>query len=272
MKIVRPVMVAISVHTDRDAEQRSGVITDSSGRVLTSNHVVIATVDGNGKITVELRDRRLCKAEIVERDVLIDLAIIKIVDPPKDLIVVALGDSSKFRAGESIAVIGSSLGLFSAMVAGIVPTLDRTAWVDAALGSKGEEDDDPGFDLRGFFGDDLGGSGDDLTRSQSRLKPKDDVYINAIQVGVAMNLGNSGGPLFDAEGQVIGVISSIVVPSGGDMVMGSIGLGSVISVNQAQMTTTQLIEHGEAVYAALGIAAGNDIASIDEMSRLGALV
>ncbi len=271
-KAVRPAVVAINVRTNRGAEQGSGAIIDSSGHILTNNHVVAAAADGNGKIMVELHDGRLYKAEIVGRDVLTDLAVIKIVDPPKDLTVVALGDSSKLRVGESVAAIGNPLGLSSTVTTGIVSALDRTVRVDAVPGGKEEEDSGPGLDLREFFGGDLGGSDDGLIRPQPRPKPKDDVYTNAIQVDAAVNPGNSGGPLFDAKGRVIGVTSSIATLSGGGTATGSIGLGFAIPINQAQMIATQLIEHGEAVHAALGVMVVDDIASVGGVSRLGASV
>lgn len=283
-KAVRPAVVAIMVRAGNKGDQGSGAIIDSNGHILTNNHVVASAADGNGRITVELHDGRLYKAEIVGRDVLTDLAVIKIVKPPKDLTVVALGDSSKLRVGEAVAAIGNPLGLSSTVTTGIVSALDRPVRVDAVQGGNG--DDDSGPNLQDLFGGDIGGLGglgglgggrsgsdDGFIRPQPRGNDK--VTTNAIQVDAAVNPGNSGGPLFDAKGRVIGVTSSIASLSGGGLgggQAGSIGLGFAIPINQAQMIASQLIEHGEAVHAALGVIVSEDVATVDEVSRLGAKV
>lgn len=279
-KAVRPAVVAIMVRAGRGGDQGSGAIIDSSGHILTNNHVVAAAADGNGQIFVELSDGRLYKAEIVGRDVLTDLAVIKIVNPPKDLTVVALGDSSKLRVGEAVAAIGNPLGLSSTVTTGIVSALNRPVRVDAVPG--GNQDQDEGLDLRDLFGGRLGGGmggglggGSDDGLIRPRPKPKEKVTTNAIQVDAAVNPGNSGGPLFDAKGRVVGVTSSIASLSSGGFgggQGGSIGLGFAIPINQAQMIATQLIEHGQAVHAALGITIDEGIATVGDVSRLGAAV
>lgn len=274
-KAVRPAVVAIMVRTKNQNDQGSGAIIDSDGHILTNNHVVAAAADGNGRITVELHDGRLYKAEIVGRDVLTDLAVIKIVNPPKDLTVVALGDSSKLRVGEAVAAIGNPLGLSSTVTTGIVSALDRPVRVNAVQGGNQDGNDDgPDLDLRDLFGGGIGGSPDD---GSVKPQPKnDEVTTNAIQVDAAVNPGNSGGPLFDAKGRVIGVTSSIASLSSGGMFSsgqsGSIGLGFAIPINQAKMIATQLIEHGEAVHAALGVVVSEDVATVGDVSRLGAAV
>ncbi len=273
---VRPAVVAIMVSTGSSGDEGSGSIIDSDGHILTNNHVVAGAAGGNGQITVELADGRLYKAEIVGRDVLTDLAVIKMENPPKDLTVVALGDSSKLQVGESVVAIGNPLGLSSTVTTGIVSALDRPVRVDAVQGGNQNNRSDQLFDLRDLFGNNLGGESGNGAGSGNAPVVNDKVTTNAIQVDAAVNPGNSGGPLFDAKGRVIGVTSSIASLSSGSGLgggqAGSIGLGFAIPVNQAKMIATQLIEHGEAVHAALGITVSEDIATVKDVSRLGAKV
>lgn len=270
---VRPAVVAISVETNNGSDQGSGSIIDSKGHILTNNHVVAAAADGNGIITVELYDGRLYKAKIVGRDVLTDLAVIKIENPPKDLTVAPLGNSDNLKVGESVAAIGNPLGLSSTVTTGIVSALNRPVRVQAVQGggSDSGQDMDP-FGLRRYFG------GGTLKPSQpEKSTTPTEVTTNAIQVDAAVNPGNSGGPLFDSRGRIVGVTSSIASLSGsggsnGEGQSGSIGLGFAIPINQASMIATQLIDHGEAVHAALGVVVGQEVATVDKVSRLGARV
>lgn len=272
-KAVRPAVVAISVETNNESDQGSGSIIDSKGHILTNNHVVAGAADGNGIITVELFDGRLYKAKIVGRDVLTDLAVIKIENPPKDLTVAPLGNSDDLKVGESVAAIGNPLGLSSTVTTGIVSALDRPVRVQAVQGGSpdGEDEKDP-FGLRRYFG------GGMIQPSQpEKSTAPTEVTTNAIQVDAAVNPGNSGGPLFDSRGRIVGVTSSIASLSGsggstGEGQAGSIGLGFAIPINQASMIATQLIDHGEAVHAALGVMVGQEVATVDKVSRLGARV
>lgn len=272
-KAVRPAVVAISVETNNESDQGSGSIIDSKGHILTNNHVVAGAADGNGIITVELFDGRLYKAKIVGRDVLTDLAVIKIENPPKDLTVAPLGNSDDLKVGESVAAIGNPLGLSSTVTTGIVSALDRPVRVQAVQGGSpdGEDEKDP-FGLRRYFG------GGMIQPSQpEKSTAPTEVTTNAIQVDAAVNPGNSGGPLFDSRGRIVGVTSSIASLSGsggstGEGQAGSIGLGFAIPINQASMIATQLIDHGEAVHAALGVVVGQEVATVDKVSRLGARV
>ena len=272
-KAVRPAVVAISVETNNGSDQGSGSIIDSKGHILTNNHVVAGAADGNGIITVELYDGRLYKAKIVGRDVLTDLAVIKIENPPKDLTVAPLGNSDDLKVGESVAAIGNPLGLSSTVTTGIVSALNRPVRVQAVQGGGSEsgQDMDP-FGLRRYFG------GGTLKPSQpEKSTAPTEVTTNAIQVDAAVNPGNSGGPLFDSRGRIVGVTSSIASLSGsggsnGEGQAGSIGLGFAIPINQASMIATQLIDHGEAVHAALGVMVGQEVATVDKVSRLGARI
>src|SRR5690606_28190415 len=103
--------------------------------------------------------------------------------------------------------------------------------------------------------------------TQSRTES---VVTNAIQVDAAVNPGNSGGPLFDARGEVIGITSSIASLSGGGGQAGSIGLGFAIPVDQASRVASQLIEDGQAEHAFLGVGLADARAEADGVMRAGA--
>src|SRR5690606_30686300 len=89
----------------------------------------------------------------------------------------------------------------------------------------------------------------------------------------AVNPGNSGGPLFNANGEVIGINSSILTLSGGaGGQSGSIGLGFAIPSNLASNIGEQLIADGEADHAFLGVSLKDGTATADGVTRRGAEV
>src|SRR5690606_39431978 len=90
---------------------------------------------------------------------------------------------------------------------------------------------------------------------------REPVVVNAIQLDAAVNPGNSGGPLFDAGGRVIGINSSIATLSGG--AAGSIGLGFAIPVNLAKHVAEQLVDSGRAQHAFLGVTLADGTAEVD---------
>lgn len=97
---------------------------------------------------------------------------------------------------------------------------------------------------------------------------------NAIQIDAAINPGNSGGPVFDQQGKVIGIASSIITVKTGfnGQSAGSIGLGFAIPVNLAKNISKQLVEKGSAEHAYLGVSISNGLAKFDETRRTAAVV
>jgi len=162
----------------------SGVIIDSSGLILTADHVV-GTAD---EIEVMLRDGRKRAAKVVTASGVTDLALIELVDPPADLPFSKLGDSDKTKIGEQVFVIGSPYGLEHTLTVGY-------------LSGRRIKENTP-------FGD-----------------------IEFLQTDAAINQGNSGGPLLNRKGEVIGIVSHISSQSGG-----SEGLGFAASSNIAKRT------------------------------------
>jgi len=228
-KAVAPAVVAIEVTTDQGGAQGSGVIIDDQGHVVTNNHVVAGA---QGDVQVTLTDGRLFKATVVGTDPTTDLAVIKLTDPPSGLKPAALGDSGKVVVGQPVMAVGNPLGLANTVTTGIVSAVDRP------VSTTGED-------------------GGEAT------------VTNAIQIDAAVNPGNSGGPLFDAQGRVIGINSSIATLS---QQSGSIGLGFAIPVDLVKNIASQLVDDGSAEHAFLGVSLTDGTASADGVTRRGAVV
>ncbi|GCE19789.1 S1C family serine protease [Dictyobacter kobayashii] len=118
----RPAVVQINVQTQKGAALGSGVIIDKRGYIVTNNHVVdgVTSVD-----EVVLSDgTRVRNAQVVGTDPADDLAIIKI-NPPTNMAVISLGDSSQVRVGQDVLAIGNPLGNTQTVTNGIISALGR---------------------------------------------------------------------------------------------------------------------------------------------------
>lgn len=252
---VRPATVSIQVSTGEGGDTGSGVVWDGNGNIVTNYHVVSAAVNNDqAKITVRASGSRLYEAEIVGIDPTTDLAVIRLKNPPADLVAGNFGDSSQLKVGEAVMAVGSPLGLTDTVTTGIISALDRPVAVKTAVPNDQEEQFNYQFP---YF----------LQQSPQ----SETVVTNAIQVDASINPGNSGGPLFDAQGRVIGINSSIA-SMGKEGAAGSIGLGFAIPVNLVKNVVTQLIEKGEAVHAQLGVSISTSAVQVGEETRLGAKV
>lgn len=148
----------------------SGFFVDKSGIILTNKHVV---ADLNASYTVIGNDNEQYEAEILARDPINDVAILRI-EPKKPIKVVEIGDSSGLELGQTVIAVGNALGLFRNTVSkGIVSGLSRSIFAQATPQSIQE--------MRGL-----------------------------IQTDAAINPGNSGGPLVDIFGRAIGINTAIV--------------------------------------------------------------
>jgi serine protease Do len=193
----------------------SGFIIDSSGIVVTNNHVI---ADAN-EFTVILTDGTRLKAELVGRDTKVDLAVLR-VKSDKPLKSVKFGDSDKARLGDWVVAIGNPFGLGGTVTTGIVSARNR-----------------------------------DIS---------DNSYGQYIQTDAAINKGNSGGPLFNLQGEVIGVNTAILSPTGG-----SIGIGFSVPSTMAKGVVEQLIQFGETRRGWLGVRIQNVDETIAESLGLG---
>ncbi|MGD9617402.1 MAG: Do family serine endopeptidase [Alphaproteobacteria bacterium] len=175
----------------RVASLGSGFIIDPSGLIVT-NHHVIANAQ---QVTVTLSDETSLPAQIVGRDPITDLALLK-VEPKAPLPSVTWGDSSKARPGDWVLTIGNPFGLGGSVAAGIISAVAR-----------------------------------DIHTSP---------YDDYLQTDAAMNRGNSGGPMFNTAGEVIGINTVIYSPAGG-----SIGIGFALPAALARPIIEQLKATGK---------------------------
>ena len=193
----------------------SGMLIHEDGYILTNEHV-IHEVDKD-KIEVTFSDGRTLKAGIVGVDEEGDIAVLKV--PGNNFSVVKLGDSDAIRVGQWVLTLGYPYGFDLSQLkkeykptvtAGIVSALDR-----AMPAGTGEE---------------------------ARF------YSGLIQTDASINRGNSGGPLINIYGEVIGINAVILTPSGG-----SVGMGFAIPVNKAKRILNNLVEYGEIKWPWIGI-------------------
>jgi serine protease Do len=213
----------------RVASLGSGFIIDPSGLVVTNNHV-IANAE---QITVTLSDDTTLQAEVIGRDSVTDLALLK-VDAKTPLPAAMWGDSNKTKVGDWVLAIGNPFGLGGTVTSGIISATAR-----------------------------------DIHSSP---------YDDYLQTDASINRGNSGGPMFNLAGEVIGINTAIFSPSGG-----SIGIGFAIPSTLArpiidQLKVTGKVERGwigariqpvtEEIAEAVGLdkARGAMIAAVDPSS------
>jgi len=184
----------------------TGFIVNEEGWVLTNKHVVF---EKNAEYTVFLSNRKKYSAKVLALDPAQDLAIVKINSDEK-FPFLKLGDSDTLRIGQTVIAIGNALGEFSNTVSvGVVSGLKRT--VSAS-------------DKRGVFSETL---------------------QDIIQTDAAINEGNSGGPLLNLKGEVIGINTA--------MVEGAENIGFAIPINRAKRAIQQVKEKNKIVYPFLGI-------------------
>ncbi|WP_460397360.1 S1C family serine protease [Actinophytocola sediminis] len=201
-------VVQVNVRTANGQLVGSGVVVGVDGRILTNNHVVADP----GQLTVTLADGRTVDATVVATDPSVDLAVIQ-ASGVSGLTAATLADSDTVNVGDEVIAIGAPDGLRGTVTTGIVSALDREVRVPAG------EQQNP-FQVRG----------QDQT-----------VSYRAIQTDASINQGNSGGPLFDADGRVIGINSAMYSPvTGQDGSAGSVGIGFAIPSNDAKQVLDQV--------------------------------
>jgi len=215
-----------------DQGQGSGFVYDGQGNVVTNYHVI------EGATTVEVRftSGYMAYGTIIGTDLDSDLAIIKVDAPASELHPLPLGDSDTLKVGQTVIAIGNPFGLNSTMTVGIVSALGRT------LDSAHETPDGTLFT-----------AGD------------------IIQTDAAINPGNSGGPLFNINGEVIGINRAIRTNSttaAGQPV--NSGIGFAVSVNMVKRVAPVLIATGKYDYPLLGISSlPNENMSLPVIDALG---
>ncbi len=168
-------------------DQGTGMIISTAGEVITNNHVI----SGATTITVTLYGGTTAlPATLVGADPSSDTALLRINSPPANLQPVTFGDSTKLQVGDAVIAIGNALGLSAGtptVTSGIVSATGRTVQA----------------------GDTGSGAGETLE--------------NLIQTDAAINSGNSGGPLVDSAGQVVGMNTAVASSSTGNAPAQNIG-------------------------------------------------
>jgi 2-alkenal reductase len=196
--------------------QGSGFVASKDGYILTNAHVITSAGSGDSgsrpaaasEVDVEFADHDRVSARIVGWDVFDDVGVIRVDPADHPLAPLPLGDSASVEVGEPVAVIGSPFGNENSLAVGVVSAVHRSI---ASLTSA--------YDL-----------------------------VDAIQIDAPINHGNSGGPLLDAEGRVIGINAQIRSDSGN-----AEGVGFSVPVDSARRSMEELVATGKVRYAYVGI-------------------
>jgi len=186
----------------------TGFLISADGLILTNRHVAGAGNEKTAEYRIILNSGKQYYAQLIGKDPINDLAVLKIFD--KNLPYVQLGDSDKLQIGSTVVAIGNTLGRYqNSATKGIVSGLGRSIEASDQSGSINETLD------------------------------------NVIQTDAEINLGNSGGPLVDLEGNVIGV--NVAIDQSGS------SIGFAIPVNDAKPVIKTVREIGRIVRPRLGI-------------------
>jgi S1-C subfamily serine protease len=189
---VRPSLVLIQIE---QPEGNGGPEVDEgvgSGVVVNLAGDILTSLHVVGdatEIAVTFADGTRSRGDIVARDPANDIAVIRAAQPPAEIVPATLGDPRSVREGSEAYAMGSPFGLASSMSEGVISGLGRSFRLE-----------DSGVVLEGL-----------------------------IQIDAAVNPGNSGGPLLNREGHVIGIVTALLNPTGDDVFVG-IGLAVPIDV------------------------------------------
>jgi S1-C subfamily serine protease len=196
------------------AAQGSGFVISKRGDVLTSAHVVTTAGDndrtpvGADRVFVAFGDGDRVPATLIGWDVYDDVAVLRVDPSDHALAPVPLGNSNRVVVGEPVAAMGSPFGNENSIAVGVVSATRRSI--------------------------------DSMTSDYS--------VADAIQTDAPITHGNSGGPLFDARGRVIGINAQIRTNSGQTE-----GVGFAIPINAAKRSFEQLAQTGRVAYAYVGV-------------------
>ena len=229
-KQVNPGVVAIKTVGNQAGSLGSGFVYDTQGHIITNYHVV----EGSKQVEVDFISGYKTYGTIIGTDLDSDLAVVKVKAPSGELHPLSLGDSDALQVGQSVIAIGNPFGLDSTMTTGIISALGRT--LDSLHTTTGG----------GVFT-----AGD------------------IIQTDAAINPGNSGGPLFNLNGEVVGVnraIQTVNQTNTGEAL--NSGIGFAVSSNIVKRVVPSLIKKGSYDYPYLGISANDDL-SLPVIEALG---
>lgn len=159
-----------------EADRAKGDNSLGSGVIIDDAGDILTSlhvVDGASKITVIYADGTQSEAMVANAQPEMDIAVLQAMTPPPQFVPAVLGNPGALQIGDDVYAVGHPFGLYGSMSAGVVSGFDRT------------------FQPKG---------------SQTELK-------GLIQFDAAANPGNSGGPLLNRSGQVVGIVTGIVNPT-----------------------------------------------------------
>lgn len=226
---VNPGVVSIRAYSNANIGNSAGsgfVYDAKQGYIITNEHVT----EGADKLEIAFHDGKLAKAELVAADADLDIAVIRVLNPPEPLVPLALGSSAAVRVGQSVISLGNPFQLAGSMSLGIVSAIGRSMSSQSG----------------GFF-----------------------TSVDLIQTDAAINQGNSGGPLLNLDGEVIGVNRAIrtINESASGLALNS-GVGLSIPIDIVKRVAPALIEKGKYDYPYLGIS-GMEEMTLPEWEALG---
>jgi S1-C subfamily serine protease len=205
-----PRVVRLEVNNGRNG--RAPSVGSGSGVVITPDGYLLTAAHVVGRAQearAEFSDGRTRTVDIVGRDPLSDLALARVQAPPDHLDHAELGDAEKLRVGQLVVAVGSPLGLAASVTAGVVSGLGRSLFAGTPRASR--------------------------------------IIENVIQTDAALNPGNSGGALADAQGRVVGVNTAVA----------GVGLGLAVPISEGTRRIIGALMHdGRVRRAWLGIAGG----------------
>lgn len=165
--------------TSKDKVQKgsgTGFLISADGLILTNKHVVNSANEKTGEYRVILNSGKQYYAQLIGKDPVNDLAVLKIFD--KNLPYIEIGDSDKLQLGTTVIAIGNTLGRYqNSVTKGIISGLGRSLYASDSAGNAESLD-------------------------------------NVIQTDANINPGNSGGPLIDLYGKVVGI--NVAIDEAGD--------------------------------------------------------
>ena len=183
-------------------------VAGGSGFLITPDGEILTNnhvVAGAQKVEVKLRDRRVFTARILGTDPVTDVALIQ-VDAGPALPTLPLGDSDALQVGDWVVAVGNPLMFEGTVTVGVVSGKGRRGLSDNADAAS---------------------------------------FENFIQTDAAINFGNSGGPLINTAGQVVGINSAMIQPAQ--------NIGFAVAINTARAIVPQLKSKGKVVRGMLGI-------------------
>ncbi len=206
----------------------SGFVIDKRGHIVTNYHVI----EGASSIEVLFSNNVTTKATVVGTDESTDLAVLKVNVSPSALTPLSFGDSSAVQVGDPVVAIGNPFGLDRTATSGIVSAIYN-----------------------------LG----DCSPPKCPLISQNNFPIAAIQTDAAINHGNSGGPLLNSLGQVIGVNSQIET---GSTSQGNVGIGFAVQSNTVKQVAAQILTSRKATHAFLGVRVAGITPELASLFRL----